>query len=228
MLDTDLRPRRRFLFLVASARTGGNSEWLARRAAARLPASAETRWLRLAEFPLPPFHDERHVAEGISPYPAGTAGMLLEETLAATDLVFVVPLYWYSLPASAKLYLDHWSGWLRVPGAAFAAHMASKRMWAIGALSNENRAMADPLLQSLRLSAAYLQMTWAGSLLGHGNRPGDMAADTRAIAEADRLFAQTCRDRIAHRVPSAAGSASPAPTSAHLYDQNTVSGEQMR
>ena len=39
--------------------------------------------------------------------------MLLDATLAATDLVFVAPVYWYSLPAAAKLYLDYWSAWLR-------------------------------------------------------------------------------------------------------------------
>lgn len=183
-------PQRRFLFLIASARRGGNSEWLARRAASRLPASSEANWLRLAELRLPPFEDIRHQADGAYLYPGGAARIALEETLAATDLVFVVPLYWYSLPASAKLYLDHWSGWLRVSEAKFAARMAGKRMWAIGALSDEDFRRADPLLQSLRLSADYLDMVWGGSLLGYANRPGEISADANAIAGADLFFAE--------------------------------------
>jgi putative NADPH-quinone reductase len=138
----------------------------------------------------------RHAADGVYPYPEGNERMLLEETLAATDLVFVVPLYWYSLPASAKLYLDHWSGWLRVAGADFAARMAGKRMWAIGSLSDEDFTVAGPMLESLRLSARYLGMKWAGSLLGYANRPGDIQSDERALAAADGLFLPECEGAV--------------------------------
>jgi hypothetical protein len=81
-----------FLMLVASARSGGNAEILARRAAAALPGNTRQTWLRLADFPLPPFEDRRHEGDGSYPEPAGHGRTLLDATLAATDLVFVVPL----------------------------------------------------------------------------------------------------------------------------------------
>jgi NAD(P)H-dependent FMN reductase len=181
---------RRVLFLVASARRSGNSETLARRAEASLPEATAREWIHLQDVPLPPFVDHRHApgSDGTFPQPAGNEAVLLDATLAATDLVFVAPVYWYGLPASAKLYLDYWTAWMRVPGRDFRARMAGKTAWAIGALSDEDRALAEPLLQPLRMSARYLEMRWGGHLLGYGSRPGDVSADAEALAAADVFF----------------------------------------
>jgi len=189
MTETSLPgDQRRHLFLIAGARENGNTESLARRAAAALPASVEQRWLRLADLPLPAFEDVRHDGTGVYPPPEGAAKLLLEETLAATDIVFVAPLYWYTLPTNAKLYLDHWSGWMRVEGVNFKARMASKTAWAITVYSDVDETMAEPLFAALRLSATYLGMRWGGSLLGEGNRPGDVMSDGRALAAAETFF----------------------------------------
>ncbi|MER8099435.1 NAD(P)H-dependent oxidoreductase [Kitasatospora sp. NPDC094016] len=180
---------RAFLFLDASARAGGNSEQLARLAVeASLPAGSEQRWLRLSEHPLPPFEDLRHVEGGRYPEPVGHERTLLDATLAATDLVFVAPLYWYSLPTSAKLYLDHWSSWLRQPGVAFRARMRGGTIWGVTALATEDD-KAEPLIGTLRLTAEYMGMRWGGALLGNGTRPGDVLRDERALIAAKSFFA---------------------------------------
>ncbi|MFD8750510.1 flavodoxin family protein [Kitasatospora sp. NPDC059577] len=180
---------RRFLFLDASARTDGNSARLARLAAeSSLPAGAEQRWLRLAEYPLPPFRDERHDGDGTYAEPTGHAKTLLDATLAATDVVLVAPLYWYTLPTDAKLYLDHWSGWMRVPGLDFRARMGGRTLWGVTALSGTDD-NAEPLIGTLRLSAGYMAMRWGGVLLGNGSRPGDVLRDERALIAAKSFFA---------------------------------------
>ena len=138
----------KFLFLVASSRNEGAAETLAGRAAAALDGRHQQRWLRLADLPLDPFVDIRHDGDGTYPVPHGHAQTLLEATLEATDLVFVVPVYWYSLPTLAKHYLDHWSAWMRVAGVDFKARMAGKRLWAITIVSDETPASAEPLLGS--------------------------------------------------------------------------------
>ncbi|MBA3848478.1 MAG: flavodoxin [Opitutus sp.] len=178
-----------FLFLLASSRRDGNAETLARHAAAALPGGTRQTWRRLDEHPLPPFADLRHAsAEAWQPAIDGHARTLLEATLAATDLVFVAPVYWYSLPASAKLYLDHWTAWLRAPGWDFKARMAGKSLWAVTALSDSDLRYAAPLEGALKLTAAYLDMRWAGLLAGEGNRPGDVTRDTRALTAAKTFF----------------------------------------
>ncbi|MDN3294966.1 NAD(P)H-dependent oxidoreductase [Streptomyces ficellus] len=185
---------RRFLFLLGSARPEGNTETLARIAAAELPAHVQRSWVRLSDVPLPPFEDLRHVGTGQYPEPVGNARGLLDATLAATDLVIASPLYWYSLSASTKLYLDHWSAWMRVPGVAFKERMAGKTMWAVTALSSADRAKADPLLGTLRNCAEFLGMHWGGALLGHGSAPGQVHTDTAALQGATSLFGRVSPD----------------------------------
>ena len=108
---------RHFLFLVASTREPGhmgNTEWLARQAAASLPADTPQTWVHLARAGIPEFIDQRHTV-GSYPMPEDGSVMrgLLDQTLACTDLVFVAPVYWFSFPSTLKAYLDHWSAWLR-------------------------------------------------------------------------------------------------------------------
>jgi multimeric flavodoxin WrbA len=176
----------RHLFLLSSARSGGNAEYLARAAAQALPASATQRWIALRNFSLPPFEDRRHSGP---PYdaPDGDERALLDATLDADHLVFVAPVYWYALPATAKLYLDYWSKWLRVPDRDFKARMAAKSLSAVVVTSGDDDAEAEPLTGCLRLTADYMEMKWRGALIGHGNRPGDVETDARAM-EAARHF----------------------------------------
>ncbi|SCE71514.1 Multimeric flavodoxin WrbA [Micromonospora viridifaciens] len=190
MNSSDADDRRSFLFLLGSTRAGGNTETLARHAAAGLPADARVRWLRLADLPLPAFEDVRHSGSGRYPEPVGNGRVLLDATLAATDLVIASPLYWYTVSADVKAYLDHWAGWMRVPGVDFRARMRDKRLWAVSTISDEDPTTADPMLGTLRLTADYLGMHWGGALLGYGNRPGDVLADTAALARAETFFAR--------------------------------------
>lgn len=180
---------RKFLFLLASTRVGGNAELLARRAAAALPEQADQCWLRLSEIPLESFVDTRHDGDGIYPEPSENAQVLLERTLAATDIVFVAPLYWYGVPTLAKNYLDHWSGWMRVPTRNFKAKMAGKNLWVISSYSGGGKHLAEPLMGTFRFTGDYMKMHWAGSVLGEGNRPGDVLNHAASLADADRLFA---------------------------------------
>ncbi len=179
----------RHLFVLGSARQGGNAERLARHAAAHLPAATPIEWLSLREHPLPPFEDRRHEPGAVFAPPLGPEAELLAHTLAAEHLVFVVPVYWYSLPADAKRYLDHWSAWLRVPEVNFRARMTGKTLSVITCLSDDDPALAEPLLQTLRLTADYMGMRYHGALVAYGNRPGD-ALERPAQCEAAARFFQ--------------------------------------
>jgi hypothetical protein len=43
---------------------------------------------------------------------------------------------------------------------------------------------AQPLIESLRLTADYMQMGWRGALVGNGSAPGDVLEDSRALEAA--------------------------------------------
>lgn len=185
---------RSFLFLNGSTREPGvlgNTEELAQAAAATLPAAVPQRWLRLAEMRLSRFVDLRH-AGGIYPMPEGDGRELLDATLDATDLVFVSPVYWYSAPSPLKLYLDHWSAWMRVPGVDFKPRMAGKRLWVVA--TSGHRAKAQPMIDSYALCAEFLAMGFAGALWGQGGAPGAVRADEAALALARRFFGEGAAD----------------------------------
>lgn len=177
-----------FLFIVASTREPdhmGNTEWLARQAAAALPATAAQTWLYLAQHPMPAFVDQRHTVGEYSP-PEGSLRTLLDATMACTDLVWVAPVYWYSFPSNLKTYIDHWSAWMRVKDLPFKQSMAQKRLHLI--TTSGDRAKAQPMIDSARLCAQFLDMPFAGALWGKGGPPGAVESDTTAIAEATEFF----------------------------------------
>ncbi|MEU1038250.1 flavodoxin family protein [Streptomyces sp. NPDC005551] len=180
---------RSFLFLLGSSRPDGNTELLARRAAEQLPADVEQRWLSLADHPLPDFEDLRHDSDHVRPT-EGAAGLLLDATLAATDVVIASPLYWYTLSAPVKRYLDYWSGWLRTPGVDFKETLTGRTLWGVTALAHTEEVVADPLVGALNNSAAYLGMRFGGVLLGNGSKPGDVLHDSAALARAKTFFAR--------------------------------------
>ncbi|MFJ5549193.1 flavodoxin family protein [Streptomyces sp. NPDC093225] len=185
-MDANRTAERSFLFVLASSRPDGNSEALARDAASQLPAGVPQRWIDLSADPLPDFRDGRH---DTGDWRAGAAEEELRRaTLAATDVVVVSPLYWYSLSAQAKRYLDYWSGWLSVPGADFKQRMAGRTLWGVTVMADRDEDRADGLVMTLHHTAAYLRMRFGGVLLGNGSRPGQTAADERAAIRAKTFF----------------------------------------
>ncbi|MGW0289920.1 flavodoxin family protein [Streptomyces tuirus] len=180
---------RRFLFVLGSARAEGNSELLARRAAEQLPPDVEQEWIDLTELPVPDFEDLRHDSDHVRPT-EGNVARLLDATLAATDIVIVSPLYWYSVSAQTKRYLDYWSGWLRTPGLDFKATLAGRTLWGVTALAHTQEVVADPLVGTLHNSAAYMGMRFGGVLLGSGSKPGDVLTDDAALTRAKTFFEQ--------------------------------------
>ncbi|ORT55435.1 NAD(P)H-dependent oxidoreductase [Streptomyces sp. CB03238] len=186
MTIDDARTDRSFLFALGSSRPDGNTEILARAAAAQLPAGIPQRWVDLAQLPLPDFQDGRHEHDA---WPAGeTEEGLRRATLEATDIVIASPLYWYTLSAQSKRYLDYWSGWLKVPGLDFKERMAGRTLWGVTVMAHEEEEVADGLVTALNNSAAYMGMRFGGVLFGNGSRPGQVRDDERAMVRAKSFF----------------------------------------
>ncbi|WP_426364430.1 flavodoxin family protein [Streptomyces sp. E-08] len=185
-LDVTSRQNRSFLFVLGSSRADGNSEILAREAAAHLPVGVPRRWVDLNLLDLPDFQDGRHEDAGRR---AGEVEeLLLRATVEATDIVIVSPLYWYSLSAQTKRYLDYWSGWLNVPGSDFKERMEGGTLWGVTAMAHDEHEVADGLVTGLRNSAAYLRMRFGGVLTGTASRPGRVRADEAAMTRARTFF----------------------------------------
>ncbi len=163
---------RHVLFLLSSARPAGNTQALARQAASGLRGTCD--WVDLAQVALPGFADPRPAP---MPPPEGALADILGRMTLASDIVFAAPVYWYALPAPAKLLLDHWSGFLDAPGLNFAAMMRGKRLWLITVRADPDPAVPVAMEQAMERTAAWLGMVWGGALHGLGDAPGDVCAD---------------------------------------------------
>ncbi len=173
-----------YLFLVASAREPGhlgNTEWLAREAARALPANASQAWCHLAPLQLPPFVDRRHTT-GTYLLPEGDLRGVFEAMRAASDIVLVAPVYWFSFPASLKSLMDHWSAWIRIPGVPFKDEMATKTLRLV--TTSGDRAKAQPMMDAAQLCAGFFGMRWGGALWGKGGAPGAVQEDQAARTQA--------------------------------------------
>jgi hypothetical protein len=179
---------RKFLFILGSARIEGNTELLARHAARSLPKAVKQNWIRLIAYALPLFEDIRHHETRRYQINSESEKTLLDATLACTDLVIASPVYWYNVSAATKLYIDHWSAWMRLEGVEFRSRMAGKTLWGISSLSDKNASGAQPLIDCLRLTAEYLNMDWRGVLLGYGNRPGDVLEHPPSMERSSVFF----------------------------------------
>ncbi|MER6916920.1 NAD(P)H-dependent oxidoreductase [Streptomyces sp. NPDC000594] len=177
---------RSFLFVLGSSRADGNTETLARIAAQSLPADVTQRWIDLNELELPDFQDGRHDTDG---EPASEAEEILRAaTVEATDIVIVSPLYWYSVSAQIKRYLDYWSGWLAVSDLDLETRMKGGTLWGVTVMADREEIRADALRTTLNHTAAYLHMKFGGVLLGNGSRPGQVRKDERALRRAETFF----------------------------------------
>lgn len=179
---------KRYLFLIGSARRNGNTEQLAKIAASTLPTSAIQEWVYLSEIQLETFKDIRHAPGEIYEMPTGKTFDLVQSTIAADELIFICPVYWYSFPAVTKLYLDHWSGWMRIDGLQFKEKMKSKKIKLITMISDEDESFAEPLLHSMKLISTYMDMEFSNYLIGHANRPGDIITDEVVLKSALNFF----------------------------------------
>lgn len=174
--------------LISSHRPNGNTEQLADLALSHLPMPATIDRIRLLDYRFERFPDVRHTTR-IVPDFGDDYEAVLDRVLAADLILFAAPVYWYAVPGILKDFLDRFSGSMIDPSRAFKQRMQGKIGYAVTVVSDENRTVAVPLVESLRLTAAYLHMTWGGSLVGYGSRPGDVLNDAEGLAGAKTLFA---------------------------------------
>jgi hypothetical protein len=151
-----------------------------------MPEDVRTDWLDLTTPVLPPFRDLR--GEG-SPPPEGRLAEIAQLMKPASDIVLVAPVYWYALPAPAKLLLDHWSGWLDAPGYDFGIWIREKRMWLITCRADPDPSVVEGPEGMVRKSAEWLGMEWGGALHGVGDAPGDVDGDLQCRETAPTFFA---------------------------------------
>lgn len=170
------------LAIYGSTRPNGNAELLADHVLDGIPATK----IHLRDYQILPIIDQRHEPGGFAPV-EDDLDAVATAMLAHQTLLFVTPLYWYGFSGLMKNFVDRWSQLLRDPRFAFKESMAQKTAYLVVVGGDSARRTALPLVEQFGYVCDFVRMTYGGYLIGEGNRPGDVLADQRALADAGAL-----------------------------------------
>ncbi|MFD0587423.1 flavodoxin family protein [Paenibacillus sp. GCM10027627] len=167
--------------IYGSSRKNGNSEQLA----SLLVEGFEADHIHLSDYRIEPITDYRHSEKG--PYPDDDYYEVIGRVLAQDTLVFATPIYWYGPSGLTKTFIDRWSQSLRENKPEFLANLSAKTAWVIGVGDDDPHLKGIPLVQQFQYIFEYTGTTYAGYILGKGNKPGDILQDTVALATVEEI-----------------------------------------
>jgi multimeric flavodoxin WrbA len=139
------------IVFYASSRADGNTATIANYLCDKLSATA----IDLSAHEIAPFSYEDN-------YPATDDFIAtIEQTIGAGHWVLVTPIYWYTMSAQMKTFLDRFSDLLRYHQELLPA-LTGKHLWTI-AVGSDPEAIPH-FFTPFRLSAEYLAMYYGGDL----------------------------------------------------------------
>lgn len=175
----------KILALYGSSRPNGNSEKLAETAFEGL----EVTHVYLRDRNIKPIVDQRHEEGGFQPVD-DDYDVTVEQVLEHDILIFITPLYWYGMSGLMKNFVDRWSQSLRDTRYRFKEEMGKKTAYVIVTGGDNPRIKALPLIQQFQYICDFMDMKFAGYLIGKGSQPDDILQDQQALAQAAMLSEQ--------------------------------------
>ena len=113
-----------------------------------------------------------------------------QKILAADAVIHSVPVYFWSMTAQMKAYLDRWCAlfdaqwrWHK----AYWPRMKGKLIGLITVCGDSDVATADPIVHSFRTTCQFTGLTWLGAVQTSASAKGEIAANEAALKEAYAL-----------------------------------------
>ncbi|WP_257348340.1 flavodoxin family protein [Pseudalkalibacillus decolorationis] len=172
----------KILALYGSARAGGNTEQLTKKALEGL----DVTHVHLKDYNIYPIDDLRHVEGGFQPVEDDN-DQLVQLMLDHDLLVFATPVYWYGMSGSMKDLIDRWSQSLRDSRFDFKGELSQKKAFVICCGGDNPKLKALPLIQQFHYIFDFVAMEFVGYIIGKGNQPGEVLQDTVALVQAEQL-----------------------------------------
>lgn len=105
--------------------------------------------------------------------------------LESDTVIFASPVYWYSVSASLKAFIDHWSESLIDPKYQdFKTKMSNIDFRLILVGGDCPKVKAKPCIKQLEYSLDFLGAKLNGYIIGTAERPGDVMKDVYALERA--------------------------------------------
>ena len=168
--------------LFGGSRPAGNSAELAKMTLQDL----DYNWIDLTQYRFNPVRDVRHDEQIISSYNDDYKN-IIDQVLKSDTVLLVSPVYWYSVSASMKAFIDHWSETLRDPDYPdFKEKMAQIDFRLILVGGDCPKIKARPCMHQIEYSLEFLGAALKDYLIGNANAPGEIVKDTYAVRIAEK------------------------------------------
>jgi len=168
---------------IGSSRIASNSEQLADYVLADIPHQK----IDLKNITIKPIHDLRHDDNGFQ-FVDDDYDQIIQAFLTSDIVIFATPIYWYSMSGTMKLFIDRWSQTLRDPEYPdFKDTMSSKEAYVIAVGGDNPYIKGLPLIQQFQYIFDFMGISFAGYVIGEGNKPGDIMEDSEALFAAEQI-----------------------------------------
>lgn len=166
--------------LFGGSRPEGNTAQITKYALEGL----DYNWIDLTQHQLNPVRDLRHENEDIETYPDDYKE-IIDKVLESDTVIFASPVYWYSVSASLKAFIDHWSETLIDPNYKdFKEKMAKIDFRLILVGGDCPKVKAKPCITQMKYTLDFIGAELNGYIIGTAERPGDIMKDTFALGRA--------------------------------------------
>ncbi|PNZ68919.1 flavodoxin family protein [Staphylococcus croceilyticus] len=166
--------------LFGGSRPEGNTAQITKYALEGL----DYNWIDLTQYQLNPVRDLRHEKEDIETYPDDYKE-IIDKVLESDTVIFASPVYWYSISASLKAFIDHWSETLIDPNYKdFKEKMAKIDFRLILVGGDCPKVKAKPCITQMKYTLDFIGAELNGYIVGTAERPGDIMKDTFALGRA--------------------------------------------
>lgn len=166
--------------LFGGSRPEGNTAELTQYALEGL----DYNWVDITQYQLNPVRDVRHEDYFIESY-EDDYKQLIDLVLESDTVIFASPVYWYSISASLKAFIDHWSETMQDKDYRdFKSVMAKKDFRLILVGGDCPKVKAKPCITQMKYSVEFLGGVLKGYIIGTAEKPGDIKKDTYALERA--------------------------------------------
>jgi len=172
------------LGIMGSPRIGGNSDILLDNALAGAEeAGAEAEKIILGKLKISGCKDCKKCNEaGICVIKDDMQG-IHKKILEADAIIHSCPVYFWSMTAQMKAYLDRWCAlfdaewrWQK----QYYPKMKGKRIVLITVCGDPNPHTADPIVHSFKSTAEMTRLTWVGAFMASASDKGEISKDENA------------------------------------------------
>ncbi len=169
--------------LHGGGRPNGNTETITK----MITKDLDVKNIYLKEYVIKPIFDQRHDENGFDEVD-DDYNAIIDEILKQDILLFSTPIYWYSMTATMKGFIDRFSQTMRDKNYPhFKEQLGQKKAFVIAVGGDSPYTKGLPMIQQFHHIFDFLGIPFAGYMIGNANKPNEIMNDPKSQSDAEQL-----------------------------------------